>query len=281
MIKLDISKALPSSALVYLNALVPGAFLGLSVFLGNPSVVQATVAKNELLTHVGYYVLLLIALFFSWIIGDALLIVVRIFQAFLGMLYRTGKSLGRRAMLRVYKNKMRPFPNGFLERFLYSLYRRFVVIDPQGNMERVLRCKRAASLELLKVRYGIQEDAPWAWNVTPAWDVWAAAMVTRPLLEDVRGDLWGMMTHASGWAGVIASCLAPALRNRYYLSLCAVFIIYGVLHDKWVAKRLSDPVFGEVAMLRSILKQLQDAKSTGLKDKIEIPTNEGTNLSVE
>ena len=62
-------------------------------------------------------------------------------------------------------------------------------------------------------------------------------------------------SHATGWCGLVATRLAPALWNKYYLALCALFVLVGLRSDYYVAGRRTDPVAASLGRTRALLKE--------------------------
>jgi len=78
----------------------------------------------------------------------------------------------------------------------------------------------------------------------------------------VRGDMVGMALHATGWSGLSALVFAPNLRNPYYVAFSLFFVIFGLLADRSLAKRLFDPRQSGVLRLRAVLAELWQVEST-------------------
>jgi hypothetical protein len=111
-------------------------------------------------------------------------------------------------------------------------------------------CWSVFARSLLKQRFGVEyhdfqgdEWQPLYWNLgsmTP---------------EDFRGSVFIIACHATGWAGLVASRIAPDLREKYYLALCWFLILNGFLHAYYVIQRREDPRMAGNLVVRAILRE--------------------------
>jgi hypothetical protein len=81
---------------------------------------------------------------------------------------------------------------------------------------------------------------------------------------------------AAGWSGLVASLFAPALRNRYYLPLCLIFIPKGLHNDYYIAGRRTDPIAIGMGRLRALLSEYEnDHRPAADSQKPSIGPEEG------
>lgn len=120
----------------------------------------------------------------------------------------------------------------------------------------VIECWGQAASILLEKRYGIEVKGK---IPDEQWSLWYAALWT-PSAGLMRGDMVGMALHATGWAGLTALIFASDLRNLPYISFSAFFVIFGLLVDYYLAKRLMDPRQNGATRLRALLAELKQVK---------------------
>jgi hypothetical protein len=84
---------------------------------------------------------------------------------------------------------------------------------------------------------------------------WLYNTLGTPTPEEVRGNVFAIAIHATGWAGIAACALAPSLKNRYYLALCVLMIIPGLFHDCFVAIRRTQPLAVAYVTTRALLRE--------------------------
>jgi hypothetical protein len=253
MIQVDISKALHPRIVGYLPPLMPGLFFELSILATNPQVVHKMFAESGL----GYYTELIAALIGAFLIGNGFVLFVRLIQIFLGRIYRISNSswiaLVRTLVPRIGRLLARPaLPFRF---WLNKFFQKQQALG-YGFSPALMETQRAwhvVTSEVLKQQYGIDVDElPRQMD----WGVWYSVLgVPEP--EDMRGSRIVIASHATGWAGLAALRFSPMLRSRYYVGFCIVLMVYGLLHDWEVARRLNNPVTVGLLKLRSLLRELK------------------------
>jgi hypothetical protein len=80
MIKVDISKAIPSTAFNYLAPFIPGLFFEISVLMGNPVLIRTLVRQSYAGYALGYYTSLTIAVILAFVVGNGFMLFLRLFQ---------------------------------------------------------------------------------------------------------------------------------------------------------------------------------------------------------
>jgi hypothetical protein len=254
MLNVDMSKAVPRGAVEYLVAFLPGLFFESSVLLANPQLIASHRNAAQGFVRVPPYLELAIALLFAAILGFAFMTLVSYVQHL--HISIQGWWLGARPKIdskvgRTLTNVVRKHPhvnNSSLFKWFWLRLARAAQRHrrPQGLG---MRAWRGVARKLLSDRYGIDIDhlgQDWEmfyWNLGP------------PSALDYRGPLLMMALHATGWSGVAASALAPALWNPYYLALCALLIVFGIHSDHQVALRNTDPVGAISIRLRALLRE--------------------------
>jgi hypothetical protein len=69
-------------------------------------------------------------------------------------------------------------------------------------------------------------------------------------------------THATGWSGIAALQIAPALRNKYYICFCLFLILNGLIHDFYVVVRRFNPIAGGYINIRAALREFPKPQLT-------------------
>jgi len=111
----------------------------------------------------------------------------------------------------------------------------------------------ASANRLLRAKYGIEmPDGP---NTSDEWRAWRVV-----LGKPSEHDLFGAILHASGWLGLIASSIVPALWNRTYLSLIGALIVLGVINDLVLAHTWGNQFLDTVQRTRNVLSEIPEAK---------------------
>jgi hypothetical protein len=265
MLTLDLSKVVPRTAFTYVAALVPGLFFELSILLGSPDVVAEILRKPQAfnLTH---YEVLFVGLFFAFVIGTAgMFLVCPLIQTLVGFAYRFVMF----AWDRCRGWLLVPLGKWFLKRqfwqkkfwrrpWAFNLFR--YVNDKTFPFESTqilgaYRCWRELARKLLKEQYGIELE-----ELGEEW-VWLYWHLGLPTGEEVRGYVLAIASHATGWAGLAALLLAPALRNRYFVGFCILLVVVGLHHDYYVARRRYDPIAIAIVRIRALLREC--AKTRG------------------
>jgi hypothetical protein len=120
-----------------------------------------------------------------------------------------------------------------------------------------------AGTRLLKLRYGI--DPPRAVGGEDESRAWRAVLgVPKPKIY--RGIMLANAAHATGWSGLAAAHLAPALRNSPYLTLSWFLIGYGIFVQLLELKRWTSRNSVWLIALYSVLDEIpQPSASTDTK----------------
>jgi ABC-type multidrug transport system fused ATPase/permease subunit len=267
MLNLDVSKAIPRGVLSYLTALVPGLFFELSILLGNPRLLSCHLDRLQDYVPLGPYLQLVIALFFAFIVGSAFMVFVSFVQHFLCYLHSLRlvlrEELARWPLIPLlsWLHRYRFF--GSRQRF-HNLYVRTVDrLHGFWTDREVYRAWNRFARKLLLDRYGIDLS-----DVDDEWQhlFW---VLGTPTDVEWRGPLLMIAFEATGWCGLVATRLAPMLRNPYYYALCALFILAGLHNDYYIAGRRTDPIAITTGRIRAVLREYD--KDTGTKPPTKEP----------
>jgi hypothetical protein len=269
MLNLDVSKAVPRTALIYLTALIPGLFFEVSILLGNPELIGNHLAKTQHAIPLSPYLQLAIALFLAFIVGNAFMLFVALIQLLLCYLHRPRlilvEELTRQPLLPLL-NWLTQF-RFFASRQRFHQFRNRIAkhaADPEKPERVATTAWHRLARKLLQQRYGIdlsdleEEWEPLFWSIGTPTDV------------EWRGPLLMIASEASGWCGLAATLLAPELGNRYYLALCLLFILLGLHNDYWVALRRTHPAAIANGQIRALLREYE--KDRGAKPATQDPT---------
>jgi hypothetical protein len=256
VLNLDLSKAIPRTTLSYLTALIPGLFFAISILVGNPEFVGRHLERAQNYLPLRPYVQLAIALFLAFIVGSASMLLVGFIQHLLTYLH----SLRLILLDELARWPVLPFLR-WLGKFrfvtsraeYYRLYTRaaFRASDPRITERYAYRAWDRMAQKLMRDRYGVELH-----RVEEEWQFIFWSLGTFSDVE-WRGPLLMIAFEATGWCGLAAIQLAPALSNRYYLALCLLFIVTGLHNDYWVAGRRIDPVAVALRQTRALLREYE------------------------
>ncbi len=261
-----VSKIVPERFYSYLAAFMPGLFFVISVFFGNPVLVCEWLNRTFPL---GRSTLITIALFLAFIIGNGFMLIPTLLQYFLFKpAYKVWWMLWRQFCVWLLWPVVRwllskpPFVRIPEARDLqeYVLDIGFSIRPEEA--QRLWSCWLTVAARLLTVRYGIKSE-------DLHQDQWGVlySILGRWEPEDVRGSLLVIALEATGWAGLAATRLAPALRTKYYLYFIAFLILVGLLHDFHVAFRNVDPRASGYTNVRAVLRELRQVPQHNSEDK--------------
>jgi hypothetical protein len=256
VLSFDLSKAIPPRAYVYVSAFMPGLFLEFSILLGNPDLARQLALRIQEGFGFGRYLTLFVGLFLAFIVGNAFMSLANLIQLIVGYAYSLYDFLWaafeKHAIL-PYLTKLTHTQGRTRPKWVYDLYTRtFNNVEKRsstGPTHAYLWWEKLAK-QLLQKRYGLAEEGLPAASFSPLQKV-----LTVPTPEEIRGSLLVNASHATGWAALIASKFAPALRTKWYLTFAVFLIAYGLIHDWYVAKHLWDPDIGDIARLRAVLRE--------------------------
>ena len=252
-----ISNLLPPRAYLFLFALLPGLFFETSILLANPALVYLLTARATPFIGPSHYAPLGLVLFLAFVIGNAFIFLVLFIQTLLGYLYWLRDIVWVRFCtwaLHPLTTWLQRKPWWARRRSLRSVAMyvervRFQYIG--ADLDRDTRqCWALLARRLLKDQFGIEpaDVGQDEWNVL--------YQTIGPLtLADLRGDFTMTVFEATGWCGLAAMLFAPALRNRYYVTLLMLLIASGLMHDWHVEGRLANPRWLGFLKIRALLRE--------------------------
>jgi hypothetical protein len=255
-----VSKIVPERFHSYLAVFLPGLFFEISLLVGNPALVSGFHDQLERSFAFGSTTIVLIALFLAFVIGNGFMLIPGlIVHFFFEPVCKVWWFLWRRLCV---------WPLKRIDDWLLSKprlvqipevldFHRYVIDlgfkTRPDEAQSAWHCWVTVATRLVSKRYGIK---PQDLNDDHQWGVmyWILG-VWKP--EDTRGSLLMIATEATGWAGLMASRIAPALRNRYYFYFVGFLVGMGLLHDLYVARRTVDPRMASYAHVRAVMRELR------------------------
>ena len=258
MIKVDLSRVVSPRFGLYLLGVIPGVFFESCAAIGNPCSVVSVIGRVHEVYPFGSYALFLMFLASSLFIGSGFLLVAWIVQLLISLglrLWHFGIRItfASQWMYRWF-GKLQGTPpkrSAFvrsLSKLIFWARGRELLTEARP----VLRCLHTATTQLLRRRYGI-ELAP----DDGAWGIWPS-VVGKPLKPLQEGTMGARTLLGCGLAGFTALYIAPALRERYFVALCSVFAVSGLLSSFSLAFWNFNPVRGSLLRLRSVLSELEE-----------------------
>jgi len=257
---------------------MPGLFFELSILLANPDLARQLALRSQEGFGFGRYLTLFMGLFLAFVIGNAFMLFTSLIQFGVGIFYRTGRFIralfDRYALLPVLKKliygKQNALPPGVspnstsrpnptqgqrwtLPRWVFALYTSTntrVQGAPGEEEKNEFLWWQTLAKQLLLKKYGLSEDKLPAANFSALYDV-----LTLPTAEEVRGSVLVNASQATGWAALAASMFAPALRTYWFITFGLFLILYGLIHDLFLARSLHNPEWGHVPRLRAIFRE--------------------------
>jgi hypothetical protein len=252
MISLDLSKGLHPRFLDLFPAFMPGLFFEISFILGNPQQVQELIGP----AHLERYVQLIISLILAFIIGTACMCWVRLIQTALWFAVRSAIHVWVKVLnyLMNAERFRQPLPPGQPSRF-----RRYIQSAhtkarfPTPNVKGIQDAWAKTAIRLLKRRYGIAP--PSSIQGQYEWGAWQAVL-GLPKAKQYKGLMLANASHATGWSGLAAAHLAPALKNSSYLTLSLLLIVYGIITQLFELRRWNSREAVWTIRLFSLLEEI-------------------------
>jgi hypothetical protein len=262
MIKVDISRVVSPRFGLYLLGVIPGVFFESSAAIGNPHSIASLMGRLHEIYPFGPYALLLLFLASSLFIGSGFFVAAWILQLLI--------SLG----FRLWHYGIRIT---FASQRLYRCFAKLQGIPPRRNIfirslskliswargrelfteaRPVLRCLHTATTQLLQERYGIEINGDRRLD-SGDWNVWHS-VIGKPLKALQEGTMAARTFLGCGLAGFTALYVAPALRERYFIALCSMFAVSGLLPSFSLAFWSFNSVRRSLLRLKSVLLALAE-----------------------
>jgi hypothetical protein len=265
MIKIDISKAIPTRMGRYLLGIIPGVLFELSIAIGDPSLANLMLDRVKRIYPFQPYALLVLFLISCLVIGQVFFLMSWFADMLIGFGYVLARyfiriTLGSQWLYRLFA-KLQGIPprrNIFIRLLSWMIFRtrnRMYSIEPRP----VIKCLHLVVTELLKRRYGI--DRNWErWSSDGSeWGVWYSVLGKPP--TTAQEALMTMRTILGcGLAGFSALYVSPTLRGLYFIILCVVFTLSGCYLSFDLVKWRMDPLRSSFARLRSVLLELSETQ---------------------
>jgi hypothetical protein len=264
-----LSKIIPENPYTYLAAIVPGFFFEVSIFLGNSALISQLAAEPVRMFAIGRSTGVAIALILTFIIGYSFILIPVLVQYCFRRLYWLWWFLWKRfckwALMPFLRWLLSPaaakpgvaVKASFWSRLatLQRFYTYAVDIgfsDVPDSAQRAWQCWVILARRLLSVRYGIKPEDVTGDNLGILYWV-----LGSPAPEDARGYLVLIALEATGWAGLAATRIAPALKTKYYFYFCAFLILNGLFHDFYTIRFNTDVRAIPYLRIRAILRELR------------------------
>jgi len=280
MIHVDLSNVIPRRTFTYIAAFLPGLFFEVSILFGNPELVRKLVGNLRQTVPPNRYVEVGLVVFLAYVIGTAFMLLVTLFQFFMTKCFYWVWEFLREAF---FKWPLVPLMNWLMKKkfwvrhsAVWDLYR-YTIEEahpsfPSQELRDAWKCWQVLARKLLKTRYGVDFDTVGREWAQMYWTI------GTPTAEELGYSILMHATHAIGWCGLLATRLAPGLRNRYYFALCILLVITGLHHQFFVANRTNNPLALAWANTRALLREygkIPQSRSRGpsLDDKNKVNTN--------
>lgn len=265
MIKIDLSKAIPPRLGTYLVGIIPGLFFESSIAIGNPHFAASVISRVRETYPFGPYALLVLFFASGLFIGQGFFLtawIVDLVIASAVALWRSAIRItfGSQWLYRSF-GKMQGVPpkRTIIIRWLSRLIFWARGHEFSTKARPVLKCLHIATRRLLKVRYGI--DRRHDLLDDGEWGVWYSAL-GKPLRGFQEASMVSRTFLACGLAGLAALYASPALRGRYFISLCLIFTFAGCFISVDLVRWRINPVRQSMERLRSVLLELSEAGTT-------------------
>lgn len=259
----DLSKAPHPRLLDFFLTLVPGLTLEIALSLGNPKLVQHLVQNMSSVIHIGYSVSIALALVIAYIAGGTALQLQRTIMFFLAILYRLYIRLQQKVFREFKKRPFKPGDSKLFQKIKFKVMQR----EDQLNHSHAIAYGvwGVAAGKLLRERYGIEPPTAIQTEQWSFWHYWLG----NPKPEDIRGNQTVRVFTATGYCGIIAMWLAPALRTHFFVAFCAVLLIAGLVHDAQLIVRWNNPIVATGWRLICILRDIPTPQSAIKTDDAE------------
>lgn len=260
-VHLDITKVLHPRIFGYLAPLMPGLFFEISMLLSGSHGFRDLSSSAQL----GYYTALVVALIVAFIVGIGFMLLVRVIQFAMAVLYRLAIFIRKKVAERLQNligrllSQPQQLPRENAEKHLPQFKSWLARLRGRLQMfipPEVIPIPEAwldAAGKLLDECYGIKP------HPSTKWDVWYEVLGT-PAPEYMRGHLTVVASEATGWCGLVAARLSPALRNRYYLGFSLLLVLYGLWADWLIASRVHNLTTNAFIRLHGVLRELKEVR---------------------
>lgn len=260
---------LPPKPYTYLSAFLPGLFFEVSIFLGNPQLIEQLKLRADHAAQLGKYPKICIAIFLAFVIGHALMLWVGFVRRILRGLYRLSWFLWRRfcvwpliPLLNRLVKRLSAAPGWWNRRVPWIQSKIFrpvhdAAYDFDTESGGVRRLWSRLVRHLFSKQYGMdtinhleQEE----------WDALYGAARSSPIVE-LGGHMLMMASQALGWGGLAAIRFAPQLATRTYFAFSLFLIAIGIMYEWWLIRRANDGTVYGLLRVRALLSELRKTQS--------------------
>jgi hypothetical protein len=272
-----VSRVVPERFYSYLAAFLPGLFFEISLLLANSELVSRLLDQMGRSFALGRPMILTIALFLGFVIGNAFMLIPSLIQYFFfAPIYKLWWLFWRQFCVwplkpivewLIKKPRLARIPEVLaLHRYVINLG----FATSPDETQRVWQCWLTLAARRLTERYGI---SPEDLSEGHQWGVlyWTLGIWER---EDSRGNLLVIASEATGWAGLAATRLAPVLHTKYYLYFITFLITTGLLQDFYVTRRNVDPRASGYTHVRAVLRELRQLPQNKREDTKPVGADE-------
>jgi hypothetical protein len=252
MLNFDLSKVVPQKALTHLTFLIPGSFFEVSILLANPGLLANHLNNLHQAIPVSPYLLLGFALLIAFIIGSAAIAFVDLLGLLLKRMYGIRHSVAISVLATLLK---------VITRRTLTTKVTIGAVPGMDDADRAMRAWRRLAVKLLRDRYGVEPR-----HLKTDWVFYMYAL-GDPSEEEVEGPLIISILHATGWCGLVATFLAPALRSGYYLGPCLIFMIVGLLGSYTAVCNRTNRMAIAMSRMRVLIREYE-------KDRLAISTTQ-------
>jgi hypothetical protein len=259
MIKIDVSSVFPKKLWAYLLGLIPGMVFVLTVAFGDPMIINQIIERIKQAYPFPAYALIFLLAASCLVIGETFFLLGMYVMSLIDALYRAQRyavfdlTLGSDWLyIALGRLKARFGMTKFQRLSRIIMWARST--KAQFHLRPVWHCQRIVINQILIRKYGISDEMSAGAVKLQGW----MAGLDRPPAE-FPDALWSARTFLEcGLAECVAFYIAPALRNRYFVVICAVFLITGLFESVRLIRRTREPFRLSVARLRGLLEQLAE-----------------------
>jgi hypothetical protein len=233
--KVDFSKA-PHPSLVNATLLfVPGIFVEMAIYLGNPDSLRTLNKTLDLPAGSQIYFWILVSVLIAFLLGGLGEAWLRAIRIIVNYIYDKSDRLRKR--LTIWPRQKPPIGNLKIRGRILGWLNR---IESSRNVGVKAGHKVWTELatSLLKRRFGITLAEPL--QLSPEWGAWYDLLEVEKA-DSLRTNRFQKTFHAIGWYGIASLRFAPSLWDRYFVISCLFLIVTGI-HQEWLnVKRFRHP----------------------------------------
>jgi hypothetical protein len=255
---------LPPKPYTYLSAFLPGLFFEVSIFLGNPQLIEQLKLRADHAAQLGKYPKICIAVFLAFVIGHALMLWVGFVHRILGILYRLTRFLWRRFCVW----PLLPTLNYAIKRQGWLSRRPWIftsVLKPAQdaaiNLDTESKGVRRLWSRLARHLFGKQYGMDTIDHLEQEeWNALYEAARSSPIIE-LGNHMLMIATQALGWGGLAAIRFAPQLATKTYYAFSLFLVAIGIMYEWWLIRAVNDATVRGLLRVRALLSELRKRQS--------------------